>query len=121
MNALPVGNEGSAVSNRKALRQKRTVLYLVTVMVLLVIADGLISQHIAANGLGTEGNPLLRTIIGGPSFLSIKAGGSALAALLLWDLYRRLPKAALIASTVAVLFYTTVVYWNLGVFVVGSP
>jgi len=88
---------------------------LVVVLVLLVIADGLMTRFITFSGLGRETNPLLRTLVSGDEFLLLKVAGAVLAALGLVDFYRRRPQLALCATVVFVGLYTAVVYWNLGV------
>ncbi len=106
------------MSRRIAARQH--VKYLVVLLVLLVIADGLISQYLTRHGLGLEINPVLRTLIGGGDFLPIKAAGALLAGLLLWDIQKSRPRVALISSSVFVTLYTGILYWNLFVFFVGG-
>jgi hypothetical protein len=93
--------------------------YLVILLVLLVIADGIISQYLTSQALGLEGNPILRTIIGSGDFLPLKAAGALLAALLLWDIYKRRPQVALVSSAMFVALYTGILYWNLFVFFLG--
>jgi hypothetical protein len=89
-------------------------------LVLLVVADGLISQYIIAAGLGSEGNPFLQTLIDDAEFLPLKLGGALLVALILWDVHRRMPKLGLAASAACVLLYTGIVYWNLSIFLFGA-
>jgi hypothetical protein len=81
------------------------------------LADGLVTNSVIAQGLGREGNPFLRAIVGDSSFLLLKIAGALLVALLIWDIYRARPKLALVTSTVAVTLYTAIVYWNLSVLV----
>jgi hypothetical protein len=93
--------------------------YLVILLVLLVIADGVISQYLTSQALGLESNPILRTIIGSGDFLPLKAAGALLAALLLWDIHKRRPHVALVSSAVFVALYTGILYWNLFVFFIA--
>ncbi|OGO36150.1 MAG: hypothetical protein A2147_08900 [Chloroflexi bacterium RBG_16_57_8] len=89
-------------------------------LVLLVIADGLISQSVIASGVGSEGNPFLQTLVGDAKFLPLKIGGALLVAIVLWDIYRRTPKLGIAASAACVALYTGIVYWNLVVYLLGG-
>jgi hypothetical protein len=94
--------------------------YLMVLLVLLTLADGLISRFLTGNGLGQELNPFLQSIISEGNFLLLKTAGSLLVALILWDIYRRQPKTALISAAVCVAFYTTILYWNLVVYFISN-
>lgn len=89
---------------------------LLIVLVLLVIADGLISKFLIQHGFASEGNPFLQPLIGEDIFLAVKAGGGLLAAVILWDIYRHSPKLSLINSIVFVIFYTVIVGWSLYIY-----
>ena len=91
------------------------IKYLLAVLVTLVVSDGLISQFLVLNGLAQEGNPLLRPLIGEGHFLFIKVVGALVSAIILWDIYKRRPKLAMIISLFSVAVYTGIVYWNLAV------
>ncbi len=74
--------------------RKNTRLLLI-ILVLLNIADAHISNFIIFGGYGYEGNLLLSYWVEQREFVLIKAGGSILAALILWDLSRRAPRPIL--------------------------
>jgi len=67
-------------------------------------------------GYGAEINPLLMSWVGRESFLAIKISGAFLATLLLWIKYSVKPRIVYTITVVALAFYTTIVYWNLFVF-----
>jgi len=90
--------------------------YLIICLALLVIADGILTQFLTTQGLGIEANPFLNTVVGESKFMLIKISGALLVSLLLWDMYRLKPKVAIISSTVAVVAYTVIVYWNISIF-----
>lgn len=79
----------------------------------LVIADGVITSFLLQHGLGREGNPFLETLVGEPDFLTTKVAGAFLSALLLWNVYKRRPRAAMAVSLGIVVAYTAIVYWNI--------
>ena len=85
-------------------------------LIALVISDGLISYFLVRHGLAREGNPFLQTLVGEQSFLIIKVVGALLCAFILWDIYKRRSKMALISSLCFVGFYAGIVSWNLFVF-----
>jgi hypothetical protein len=94
--------------------------YILLSLVMLVVSDGLISQFLTKYGLGREGNPFLRTFVNEGSFLPLKVAGALLAALILWDVYRKRPRLALISSLVFVALYTGIMFWNLLVYFTGQ-
>lgn len=90
--------------------------YLLLVLVLLVVADGLITNFLVVGGLAREGNPFLKSAVGDTNFLILKASGALLCALILWDIYKRWPKLALISICCFIASYAGIVLWNVGLF-----
>ena len=99
-----------------AIRTRRFICLLGT-LVALVVADGLLSQFLVGSGLGTEGNPFLMGFVSDSSFLYLKLAGALLCALILWDIYKSSYRLAVFASSVFVILYTGIVYWNIIVFI----
>ena len=93
-----------------------TVRYTLYALFGTIVADGIISQFLVTGGYGSEGNPLLMSLVGGEPFLGIKIAGAFLATLLLWIKYNDRPKLVYTVTVVALAFYTIIVYWNLFVF-----
>ncbi|APV43375.1 hypothetical protein Dform_00009 [Dehalogenimonas formicexedens] len=89
-------------------------------LVLLNIADAVVSQFIVTSGAGTEGNALLIYWVTRREFVLIKAGASIVAAVLLWDLSRRAPKPMLVVTAIIVAIYILIVAWNILVAAGGS-
>ncbi len=92
--------------------------YLLGLLVGFEILDGVISHFLIRGGLAREGNPFLQPIVGEVNFLVLKVVGGLLCALILWDIYKRFPRVALISTSCFVVFYVAIVFWNLGVFLV---
>ena len=120
-NSYPLSVDFSELPTYPSIMQalvKRTgnLKYLIICLVLLVIADGILTQYLTTHSMGIEANPFLNTVVGERKFILIKTGGALLVALLLWDMYRLKPKVALISSIVAVIAYTAIVYWNISIF-----
>ena len=86
--------------------------YLLAILIGLIVSDGLISHFLVSYSLGHEGNPFLQTLVGEGSFLVIKVLGALLCAFILWDIYKRWPKLALITSLCFVVLYTGILVWN---------
>ncbi len=95
------------------------ITYILLVLFSLVIADGLISQHLISSGLGYEANPFLANRMLTTDFLAIKAGGAFLSAILLWFVSKRRPQLALSVSVFFMVFYTLILFWNIFVFTIG--
>ena len=102
------------------LLKPRVFRYLVTALVLLIVADGLLSQYLVAGGFGFEGNPVIRGLIGKGHFVVIKMVGALVVGVILLDIYRRRAKVALLATLLCVILYTGIVYWNIGVLLIGG-
>ena len=90
--------------------------YLLGALGALMVSDGLVSHFLILNGLGREGNPLLEPLVGGAGFLVIKVVGALLCALILWDIYRRRPRLALVSTSCFVVLCGGIVLWNLTIF-----
>lgn len=82
----------------------------------LIIADGLLTNFLVTNGHGIEANPFLQAWVGKDIFLAIKVGGAFVAILILWIKYNWKPKLIYRITTVFLVLYTCIVFWNLLVF-----
>ncbi len=82
----------------------------------LIVADGLITKFLVTSGYALEVNPFLQAWVGQDLFLAIKVSGAFLVTLLLWIKYNAKPKLIYIFTTVFLAFYTSIVFWNLFVF-----
>ena len=100
--------------------ENRTVRYTLYVLFGIIVADGLLTQFLIIGGYGSEGNPLLMSLVGGESFLAIKIAGAFLATLLLWIKYNTKPRLVYTVTVIALACYTIIVYWNLFVFVLAT-
>ena len=87
--------------------------YLLGLLVLFVITDGLLTHFLITDGIAREGNPFLQPIVGKTGFIVLKVVGAFLCALILWDIYRRYPRVALISTSFFVVCYVAIVLWNL--------
>lgn len=92
---------------------------LLGLLVVFVIADGLITQLLIRDGLAREGNPFLQPLVGESGFIILKAAGALLCAFILWDIYRRFPRVAVIATWCFVAAYGVIVLWNSSLFILA--
>ena len=90
--------------------------YLLGLLILLNISDGVLTHYLVELGLAREGNPFLLPIVGEPGFIVLKVVGVLLCALILWDIYRRRPKLALTSTSCFVFGYGVIVLWNMSLF-----
>ncbi len=93
--------------------------YLLGLLVGFEILDGIMSHFLIRGGLAREGNPFLLPLVGETNFLVIKVVGVFICALILWDIYKRARKLALISASIFVTFYGGLVLWNSGLFFVA--
>jgi len=84
----------------------------------LIAADGLLTNFLVTNGHALEANPFLQTWVGQELFLAIKVSGAFLVTLLLWIKYNKKPKLIYAATAIFLVFYTSIVFWNLYVFLI---
>ena len=78
-----------------------------------VVADGVITRFLVHNGFAREGNPFLKYWVLEDEFLSIKILAGLLALLYLWSIHRRNPKLSICFSSIFLVGYTLIVFWNL--------
>lgn len=88
---------------------------LLVLLSLLVIVDGVVTEFLVKNGFGREGNPVLVDLVGTKVFLILKVVGALLCALVLWDIYKKWPKLAVISTSCLALGYSAIVLWNLSI------
>ena len=93
--------------------------YLLGVLVFFVVSDGLVTQVLVNGGLAREGNPLLQPLIGEAGFIVLKAAGALLCAFILWDIYRRCPRLAIISTWCFVAVYGAILLWNSSLFILA--
>ena len=103
-------NKGKVGLLRTKIRQVR---YLLGVLGSLVVADGIISNFVVRNGLGAEGNPYIRSIVGQTSFVFLKLAAACIGALVLWKIFRQRPRLGLVSIIFFILLYTAILWWNL--------
>jgi len=93
--------------------------YLLGLLIVFVIADGLLTEFLLDRGLAREGNPFLQPLVGDVGFIILKAAGALLCAFILWDIYRRFPRVAVIATWCFVSAYGVLVLWNSSLFLLS--
>ena len=93
--------------------------YLLVLLIFFNISDGVLTHFLVERGLAREGNPFLLPLVGEPGFIALKVVGVLLCALILWDIYRRFPRVALIATWCFVVAYGAIVLWNSSLFILA--
>jgi len=93
--------------------------YLLVTLVAFVILDGLLTELLLDMGMAREGNPFLQPLVGDIGFMILKVVGALLCAFILWDIYKRLPRVAVIATWIAVAGYGIIVVWNSSLFLLN--
>jgi hypothetical protein len=96
----------------------RQLKYLLGILIILNIADGILTHFLIKLDLGKEANPFLLDLVGEPGFLVLKVAGIFLCALILWDIYRRHPRLAFMSTSVFVTVYIGIVAWNSAIFLI---
>lgn len=99
------------ILNTARTAERKLYVLLVTLFV-LVVADGIVTSLLVSNGIAWEGNPLLRGWVEQWYFPLVKTLGALFCALVIWDIYQRWPKLAILSSISFVIFYGVIVLWN---------
>ena len=90
--------------------------YLLSILVIFVVLDGFLTRFLIDGELAREGNPFLQSIVGENVFIILKVVGALLCAFILWDIYKRFPRLARVATWCCVVFYGGIVLWNTSFF-----
>ncbi len=90
--------------------------FLLVLLIVFEILDGVLTHFLVRGGLAREGNPFLLPLVGSTNFLILKVVGVLLAALILWDIYKRWPRVALATTGFFVTAYVAIVLWNASFF-----
>ncbi|MFC2003860.1 DUF5658 family protein [Chloroflexota bacterium] len=96
--------------------KSHTMRYMLYTLFALIVADGLITNFLVTNGHGLEANPFLQAWVGQDILIAMKVSGAFLATLLLWIKYNSRPKVIYTLTAVLLVSYTSIVFWNLFVF-----
>ena len=94
--------------------------YLLGLLVFFVITDGLLTNLLVNDGLAREGNPFLQPIVGDVGFIILKVVGALICAFILWDVYRRFPRVALVCTLCFAVCYGGIVFWNLSLLLLAQ-
>jgi hypothetical protein len=97
-------------------KYRNLIKVFIPILIILEIADGILTYSAVGRDLVREANPLLQSTAGSESFLIMKVCGALLSALLLWLVYQRFPKLGYVASFSIMLFYASIYIWNLNIF-----
>jgi hypothetical protein len=104
---------------RSQLSNKRAIKWVLAALVVLVVADGVLTNELIDRGIAREGNPFLQQLAGTGGLIAIKAAGAFACALILWDIYRKWPSMGVFGAYGASLFYLIIVVWNFVLFITG--
>ncbi len=85
---------------------------LLGVLVGLVTLDGVLTEFLVGKGAAREMNPILQPLVGDIGFMIFKIVGALLCAFILWDVYRRFPRVAVISAWIGVVAYSAIILWN---------
>ena len=93
--------------------------YLLGILVVFVVLDGVLTRFLIDGNLAREGNPFLQSIVGENVFIALKIAGALLCAVILWDVYRKFPRVGRIVTWCCVIFYAGIVLWNSSFFLLA--
>ena len=90
------------------------MIYLLSLLAVFIISDGLLTHALVGNDLLREGNPLMVPLVAQGNLMLLKLVGTIICVIILWDLYRRFPRLAVITTSCFVIAYGVIVFWNFG-------
>ena len=94
--------------------------YMLYTLFALIVADGILSNFLVIQKLGREWNPFLKNLVGSEQFLLIKACGALLVVVIMWEIYKKRPRMAIVSSLCFLVLYTGIIYWNSFVFLLAG-
>ena len=106
--------------NTRIIVTPREIKYLLVTLFCLVVADGILSNYLISSGYAYEWNLFLVSLIATDSLLLLKVLAAIISMFLLWDIYKRRPTLGTISSTLIVITYTGIVYWNINTFLLAT-
>jgi hypothetical protein len=83
--------------------------YLLGALILLNIADSLLTHFIVTVGANSEGNPFVMSLVGQPAFFAVKTVDVIICVVILRDISRRYKRLVLVASSSFVAAYSGIV------------
>ncbi len=86
--------------------------FVLLLMAIFQLWDGIITQVFTSSGIAHEGNPLMMGIVGSGNFLMFKIVGIGVAAAALWFAYKYLPRLSKVTASCITIFYAGVIAWN---------
>ena len=92
------------------------MLFVLLLMVQFQLWDAVITQVLVVNGLAREANPVVAALLRGGDFLPLKLAGVAFSVLVLWVLYKMLPRTAFATTSAIAACYLLLVAWNFWAF-----
>ena len=96
--------------------KNRFFILMLTFLVALVVADGTITRFLIKNQLGVEANPFLQEWVKSDVLLLLKLAGATASALILWHVYKRVPKITWVITWLLIAAYVSLILWNLVAF-----
>jgi hypothetical protein len=99
-----------------SLQGRKKMFYLLIALMGFVILDGVLTEFLIVGGRAYEANAFLAPMIGKVGFMLLKTFGAMFCALVLWDIYTRNHKVALIVTWIATIGYGVIVLWNSSLF-----
>lgn len=92
---------------------------LLALLVGFVIIDGIQTEYLVRERMVREVNPFLEPLVGDIGFMLLKIGGSLLCALIIWDIFKRMPRVAVATATSFLVIYGAIVGWNTSLFLLA--
>ena len=81
-------------------------------LVLLVVADGFLTNILVGHGIAREWNPVLEQLAGKGILVAVKILGGIVCALVIWDIRRHSPKLGTIVAYATTAMYALIDIWN---------
>ena len=96
-----------------AFRSNYQIKILLGALFATIVADGIITRFLISRGLASEGNPFLGDWVYNEAFYTLKICGALLALMYLWSIYKRYPRLSIGLTSLFLLVYTFIIFWNL--------
>lgn len=94
------------------LTDSRIIKCVLFILILLVVADGVLTNILVQSGIAHEWNPFLKSLAGEPLLVALKIVGALVCAFVLWDIYRHWRMLGALSSYTFLTLYLIIVLWN---------
>jgi len=90
----------------------RALKFVLGLLFLLIVVDGILTNLLLERGVALEWNPFLKQVAGKGMLVALKVVGGLVCAVVIWDIHRHSPRLGTIVVCIGTGAYLAIVLWN---------